>query len=171
LFLRYQRRTFMKFASIARAGLLLRMMILATAFAAPALAATTIPIHMTFVEAVPKQAGCTRPFDICGMGEVIPLGQATETIQFGVACGGACDLRIITFADGTLIVEETEHGGSCPGNCNNRPGYGQPGMGPITDVIVGGTGAYAGASGSLSGTVHLAGKSTQIKLAGTLILP
>jgi len=161
----------MQFARITRTGLLLGMMILATAFAAPALAATTIPIHMTFVEALPKQADCAHPFDICGTGEVIPLGQATETIQFGVACGGTCDLRIITLADGTLIVEETEHGGSCPGNCSNRPGYGQPGMGPITDVIVGGTGAYAGASGSLSGTVHLAGNSTQIKLAGTLILP
>jgi hypothetical protein len=126
---------------------------------------------MTFVEAVPKQAGSTRPFDICSTGEVVPLGPATETIQFGVARGDACDLRIITLVDGTLVVDETEHGGSCPGKCSNRPGYGQPGMGPITDVIAGGTGAYAGASGSLTGTVHLAGKSTQLKLAGTLILP
>ena len=161
----------MKLAHVAGPGLILGMLALLAAFALPVRAATAIPIKMTFVEAVPKQADCTRPFDICGTGEVVPLGQATETIQFGVACGGACDLRIITFADGTLIVEETEHGGSCPGNCNNRPGYGQPGMGPITDVIVGGTGDYAGASGSLSGTVHLAGNSTQIKLAGTLILP
>ena len=161
----------MKLAHIASPGLFLGMLTLLAAFAFPVRAATAIPIKMTFVEAVPKQAGCTRPFDICGTGEVVPLGQATETIQFGVACGGACDLRIITLADGTLIVEETEHGGSCPGNCSNRPGYGLPGMGPITDVIVGGTGVYAGASGSLTGTVHLAGNSTQIKLAGTLILP
>ena len=161
----------MKLAHVACPGLILGMLALLAAYALPVRAATAIPIKMTFVEAVPKQADCTRPFDICGTGEVVPLGQATETIQFGVACGGACDLRIITLADGTLIVDETEHGGSCPGNCNNRPGYGQPGMGPITDVIVGGTGAYAGASGSLSGTVHLAGSSTQIKLAGTLTLP
>jgi hypothetical protein len=162
----------MKLAHVARHGLFLGMLALLAAFAFPVQAATAIPIKMTFVEAVPKQAGCTRPFDICGTGEVVPLGQATETIQFGVACGGACDLRIITLVDGTLIVNETEEpGGSCPGNCSNRPGYGQPGMGPISDVIVGGTGAYAGASGSLTGTVHLAGNSTQIKLAGTLILP
>ena len=162
----------MRFATIARAGGLFATLILAAAFTVPVMAATIIPIHMTFVEAIPKQAGCTRPFDICGTGDVVPLGQATETIQFGVACGGACDLRIITLAGGTLIVDETEEpGGSCPGRDCNRPGNGLPGMGPISDVIVGGTGAYAGASGSLTGTVHLAGKSTQIKLAGTLILP
>jgi hypothetical protein len=38
-------------------------------------------------------------------------------------------------------------------------------------VIIGGTGAFEGASGTLSGTVHFAGASTQIQLEGTLVLP
>jgi hypothetical protein len=48
------------------------------------------------------------------------------------------------------------------------------GSGTITDVVIGGTGTYAGATGTLTGTVRLAvsnarpaGSST-VKLSGTI---
>jgi hypothetical protein len=54
---------------------------------------------MTFLEPIVPDihSGCgvvdVRP---CGHGQVAPYGQATETIVFGGACGGSCDLRTIT---------------------------------------------------------------------------
>ena len=139
-------------------------------FAAPARAATSISIKMTFTEGVSSQFGCTNPFGGCGSGQVVPLGQATEIIQFGQACGGTCDLRIVTLANGTLSLDEFFSSFDCPGTCGSH-GVGRPGDGNLNDVIVGGTGAFTGASGNVSGTVKTAGGSTQIKLAGTLVLP
>jgi hypothetical protein len=139
-------------------------------FAAPARAATTISVSMTFTEGVSQQFGCTNHFGPCGSGQVVPLGHATEMIQFGQACGGTCDLRIITLATGSLFLDEFFSSFDCPGGCNSH-GVGRPGDGNLTDVIVGGTGAFSGASGNVSGTVKSAGGSTQIKLAGPLSLP
>jgi len=160
----------MKLVRIANIGLILSTITLLAAFAFPAMAATAIPIKITFAEGVAQQTDCPATFTFCGIGQVVPLGHATETILFNGACGGACDLRIITLNNGTLILDETFSSLSCPSTCD-RPGRGQPFSGVLTDVIVGSTGAYAGASGTLAGTVHVAGKSTQIKLSGTLILP
>jgi len=63
-----------------------------------------------------------------------------------------------------LIVDET-YSPSCLRGCNPHVF-----TGVLTDVIVGGTGAYAGASGSLSGSVGGVGGAIHIKLSGTLIL-
>jgi len=72
------------------------------ATAAAAWANTTSFISATFSEParVDFQTGCAVfPDGFCGRGEVIPFGQATETIVFGAACGGSCDLRTITLAE------------------------------------------------------------------------
>jgi hypothetical protein len=54
---------------------------------------------MTFLEPIVPDihSGCgVVDVRLCGHGQVAPYGQATETIVFGGACGGSCDLRTIT---------------------------------------------------------------------------
>jgi hypothetical protein len=123
----------------------------------------TEPIVPGFVQGCPVvQTG------FCGSGEVIPLGHASlETIEFGAGCGGACDLRTIYLTGGTILIEETFSDFRCPGVCGSR-GLGAPGSGTLTDTIIGGTGVYSRASGSLSGTVRAAGLESQITLSGTV---
>lgn len=81
--------------------------------------------------------------------------------------GGTCDLRTIYLAGGTIVMEETFSDFRCPGVCGSR-GLGHPGSGTLTDTVIGGTGAYSGATGSLSGTVRFAGLESQITLSGTI---
>jgi hypothetical protein len=155
----------MKVVSSLRVGIVSVTIVLLAAFTVPAMAATAIPIKMTFVENGSKQSGCTNALGLCGSGQVVPLGQATETIQFGAGCGGSCDLRILVLENGTLIVDET-YSPDCLRGCNPHVF-----TGVLTDAIVGGTGAYARASGTLNGTVRAVGGAIHIKLSGTLILP
>jgi hypothetical protein len=92
---------------------------------------------------------------------VIPLGHATETIEFGAACGGTCDLRTISLAGGSIFAEETFSDPACPGVCQPNPA--EPSSGTLTDVVVGGTGIFTGATGTLTGSVRAAGPQSQIK--------
>jgi hypothetical protein len=104
----------------------------------------------------------------CGSGEVIPFGQATESIDFGGGCGGSCDLRLIQLSQGSLTLEETFSNPGCPGACQPNPSV--PGNGGLTDVIVSGTGLFEGATGTLTGTVRAAGRESTVNLSGTLTL-
>jgi hypothetical protein len=143
-------------------------------FTHQATADTTIQVAMTLTE--PAQTSATSgecsvaPEGFCGSGWVIPLGRVSDTIAFGAACGGSCDFRTLTFADGTLYLEEVFSDGSCPGSCDGYRGSGEPASGTLTDTIVGGTGTYASATGSLVGTVRAAGKTSQVKLSGEITL-
>jgi hypothetical protein len=128
--------------------------------AAPA-RAETVQVRMTFAERF-----CGEGPVACGRGEVFPLGQATETIEFGAGCGGNCDLRTITLEGGTIVAEETLVDGHCPGSCNAHAGF--PFSGTLDDVIIGGTGDFEGATGHLTGTVRAAGGGAQIKLSGPI---
>jgi hypothetical protein len=153
------------------------LMLLSTALASPALAATTVPVSMTFTEpGVPSvNSGCTFGISSCGHGQVRPFGQATEMIVF-FACGTnpECDVRTISLAGGSIFIHEFFSSPTCPGVCQPNPGL--PGGGTLTDTIVGGTGTFANATGNLSGSVHLAGGvvkpagGTVIKLSGTITL-
>jgi|SRR5215217_7907216 len=144
------------------------------ATAATAWANTTTFISMTFSEPaqVDFRTGCAVfPDGFCGSGEVIPFGQATETIVFGVGCGGTCDLRTITLASGTIFLEETSSPG-CDASCRTYPV--EQVIGSLTDTVIGGTGLFEGATGSLSGTVmgavsnaRPAGAAT-VRLSGTI---
>jgi hypothetical protein len=132
---------------------------------------TTVPVSMTFTEPVIPGfvKGCpVAPEGFCGSGEVIPFGHATETIDFGAGCGGNCDLRTINLAGGSIFIEETFSNPACPGVCQPNPA--EPASGTLTDTVVGGTGIFTGATGTLSGTVRAAGPQSQIKLAGTITL-
>jgi hypothetical protein len=142
----------------------------ALALAAPSLAATTVDVKASFVEGVAKQFGCSvQPDGNCGTGKVLPFGSATETILFGAACGGNCDLRTITVAQGALVLDETFSSPECPGACKSH-GVGRQGSGTLTDVVVSGSGIFAGASGTLIGSVKSAGGSVQILLSGQITL-
>lgn len=145
---------------------------LTLALAAPAAAGTTtVPVSMTFTEPlIPGFVkGCpVAPEGFCGSGEVIPFGHATETIDFNAGCGGSCDLRTINLAAGSIFSDETFSNPGCPGVC--QPNTAEPSSGALTDTVVGGTGIFTGASGSLSGTVRGNGPESQIQLAGTITL-
>jgi hypothetical protein len=120
------------------------------AVASPASANTTVNIKVTFVEPT-VNPDCAVTNGFCGQGVVLPLGPATETIEFGAACGGTCDLRTINLAGGSIIAEEFENPSSLDG------------------IIIGGTGVFAGATGTYSGSVRIAHDRVSIvTLTGTL---
>jgi hypothetical protein len=154
---------------------LLLVVIASAVTVSQASASTTQFVSMTFAE--PAHPGITCPGfpDVsCGTGEVIPLGQATEIVVVGAGCGGTCDLRTINLAGGSLIAEETASGGECPAVPACRPGPMEVGSGALTDTLIAGTGIYAGATGTLSGTVRLEGSNARpagtstVKLSGTI---
>jgi hypothetical protein len=153
------------------------LMLLSTAFTTTqAMAATTVPVSMTFSEpGVPfVNSGCPQGSS-CGHGQVIPFGQATETIVFG-ACGTEpeCNVRTINLAGGMIFIHEFFSNPTCPGACQPNPAL--PGGGTLTDQIVGGTGNFANATGNLSGSVTLAGGVIKpagvavVKLSGAITL-
>src|SRR4051794_6470963 len=89
-------------------GLVAASFVFLLASAGSAGASTTVAWNATFTEPIggplhwPFECG---PYDACsaGSGEVIGLGHVDELVVFGVACGGACDLRTLTFADASTI--------------------------------------------------------------------
>jgi hypothetical protein len=155
--------------------LLLVAVTASAALASQAAANATQVVTMTFAEPVHPAITCPGFPDVsCGTGEVIPLGRATETVQFGAGCGGRCDLRTITLTGGSLTLEDTASNATCPATQACRPGPLELGSATLTDVIVGGTGTFAGATGTLTGTVRLAGSNARpagesiVKLSGTI---
>jgi hypothetical protein len=164
------------------ACLILGIALIGGANVASTFAATSIQVDMTLHETLPLggqghgqggQNGCPVAGNgYCGQGPVTPLGQATETIEFGPCPGPHCNLRTITLADGTLLINEDPYFNGCPGNygCILR-GYGNPYSYTLIDTVLGGTGAYTGASGTLTGSLNAAGGVGLIRLSGTISLP
>src|SRR5439155_25892100 len=86
------------------------------------------------------------------------------------ACGPNCEVRTITFDDGsTLLIHESIVGVISPGN-SAAAGTNAPLFLEITQTIVGGTGRFAGATGSGTGSVNLAANAI-ITASGTITLP
>jgi hypothetical protein len=135
---------------------------------------STVAVSATFAEPlVPAlNSGClpSPSFGVCGSGQVIPFGPATDSVVFSGACGGNCDFRTIKLAAGSIYADEYFSNPSCPGVCAGRGPTGGPAFGDLTDVIVGGTGIFAGASGTLTGSVTGAGLTGVAKLSGTITL-
>jgi hypothetical protein len=157
------------FQFIAGAAVVLALALVIAALAAAG--TTTVQVSMTFTEPlIPGFVkGCpVAPEGFCGSGEVIPFGHATETIDFNAGSGGSCDLRTINLAAGSIFSDETFSNPGCPGVC--QPNRAEPSSGTLTDTVVGGTGIFTGASGTLSGTVRGNGPESQIKLSGTITL-
>jgi len=148
-------------------------------FAAQASAATTTSVSWTFTEpgVANLHQGCPvypNEGGFCGNGVVVPFGHATEMVQFGAGCGGSCDVRTVNLPGGTITMNEQGQGGSCPGVCQPNPA--EPGVGFGVDTIVGGTGTFSGASGSLSMMVRLGGLASVgsaniVQATGTITVP
>jgi hypothetical protein len=161
--------------------LVLAVTTLAASFvvAAAASAETTARYQATFVE--PYGGPVHTPFSCapgtsCGTANISGLGQATSEIVFNV-CGLGCHVRTVTFDDGsTLVIREEAQGPfTSPGNSGTYGyiGFGLPGnpqFQEITQTIVGGTGAFIGATGAGTGTVKVAGGSAIIETSGTITL-
>ena len=157
-------------------GLLAIAFVVTLASAGVAGASTTVAWKATFAEPFggPNQSPftCARtPGQSCGSGQVVPLGQVQEVIRFGAGCGGGCDVRTLTFADGsTIVMDETELDVHFPGNSQPSPpkSYGNPATITLSETIVGGTGRFAGASGGGSGHVLVSGGVAIVTLSGTV---
>jgi hypothetical protein len=156
-------------------GLVATAFIVALSSAGLAGASTSVDWKATF----PEQFGGPNhsPFscaagDSCGSGEVTRLGQAQDAIAFGAGCGGTCDVRTLTFADGsTIVMDETDSDPQTPGNSTQAQppnSYGSPITFDLSDTIVGGSGRFAGASGTAGGQLKIAGGTAIINLSGTV---
>ena len=134
--------------------------------AAPATASTQ-RYHATFVEI---GSGGPAAGVSCGSATISKLGHvANQCIVFN-ACGPNCHVRTITFDDGsTLVIHESVVGMISPGE-SSAAGANAPIFLEITQTIVGGTGRFAGATGSGTGTVNTVAGSVIIG-SGTITLP
>src|SRR5438034_8504406 len=146
-----ERSIMMKMLSLALALASLAVMLV---LAAPATASTQT-YHATFVE-----IGGAIPGASCGSATISELGHvAYQCVAFD-ACGPNCELRTITFDDGsTLVIHESIVGVISPGD-SAAAGANAPQFLDITETIVGGTGRFAGATGSGTGRVNLAAGAT-----------
>jgi hypothetical protein len=154
---------------LASAALLLSPPVASTAMAAT----TTTSVSMTLVEAVAPgaSAGCAvleSGTGLCGHGEVIPYGQATEIVLFS-GCSDNCFVHTIILTSGEITFTTTPISTDCPGACQPNPG--RPFSATLTGSVVGGTGQFAGVSGTVSGSVTHAGAVAVLHLSGTLTLP
>jgi hypothetical protein len=154
------------------AALVAGLAALSITFASPATATTTTSVSMTFTEPVVPAVNGDCPAvglpngGICGNGIFLPFGHATETIAFAAGCGGECDLRTVSVSGGSIVMEEQASNFTECARCHNE--HGGPFSATLTDVIVGGTGVFTGASGTLSGTVNGTGLRTTVRLSGTI---
>jgi hypothetical protein len=131
--------------------------------AAPATASTQT-YHATLVE-----IGGAIPGGSCGSATVSELGHvAYQCVAFD-ACGPNCEVRTITFDDGsTLLIHESIVGVVSPGD-SSAAGPNPPLFLDITQTIAGGTGRFAGATGGGTGRVNLAANAL-ITESGTITL-
>jgi hypothetical protein len=134
-------------------------------------ASTTVAWRATFPETfggpINSPFSCAPGTSFCGSGEVTGLGQAQDVIVLD-GCGGGCDVRTLTFADGsTIVMHETVSNPQELGNFNSNS-YGNPFRLDLSDTIVGGTGRFAGATGTATGEVRLQGGVAVITLSGTV---
>jgi hypothetical protein len=120
--------------------------------AAPATASTQT-YHATFVEI---DGGF--PGGSCGSATISQLGHVADQCVLFDACGPNCEVRTITFDDGsTLVIQESIVGAA------GQFLY-------ITQTIVDGTGRFEGATGGGTGRVNLAAGAV-ITASGTITFP
>jgi hypothetical protein len=127
--------------------------------------ASTTQYQATFVE-----VGGAIPGGSCGSATISGAGHvAYQCVHFGT-CGQNCDVRTITFDDGSkLVMHESVVDVVSPGN-SSAAGQNAPLFLDITQTIVGGTGRFAGATGGGTGRVNTAADAI-IHSSGTITLP
>jgi hypothetical protein len=152
--------------------------------AAPATAATTVGYQATYVE--PRGGPNQSPFSCapgttCGSVSISGIGHSDNYFGTFNVCGFGCHVRTITFDDGsTLLIrvedQPTAFAFTSPGNSGSNgyiafPGVsGNPQFLEVKETIIGGTGRFAGATGSGTGTVALHGGIAIGKTSGTITL-
>ena len=137
---------------VLRLALALASLAVMLVLATPAMASTQT-YHATFVEI---DGGF--PGGSCGSATISQLGHVADQCVFFDACGPNCEVRTITFDDGsTLVIQESIVG------ADGHFLY-------ITQTIVGGTGRFEGATGSGTGRVNLAAGAV-ITASGTITFP
>ena len=150
--------------------------------AAPVVAGTDV-YQATFIEAYGgpnnSQVECP-PGTSCGTANFSRLGHGSTVVYFS-GCGAGCQIRIITFEDGSQLVMQEygdpQAGFSSPGNSGNHGyiGFGLPGNPQFLDVtqqIISGTGRFSNVSGGEgAGTVKIAGGVAIITFTGTITTP
>jgi hypothetical protein len=151
---------------LMRLALVLASLAVMLVLAAPATSSTQ-RYHATFVEI---GSGGPAAGVSCGSATISELGHvANQCIVFN-ACGPNCHVRTITFDDGsTLVIHESIVGVISPGE-SSAAGANAPLFLEITQTIVGGTGRFAGATGSGTGLVNTVAGSVIIA-SGTITLP
>ena len=154
--------------------------------AVPAGAATN-PFGADFREFFGKATAhpCTDAFT-CGVGTVAGYGAATsrfEILSFGgydpaTGCGPTTVRRTISLTNGSGTLVLAGAGTVCfPGRAFETPGassghsYGNPALLELTWSVTGGTGVFAGATGSGTERFRNAGDSGNASLRGTLTVP
>ena len=145
-------------------GLLTIAFVVALASAGLAGATTSVSWSATFHELTTTPSGIEHcaPGTSCGSGEVVGFGQVGDVIVFGAGCGGSCDIRTLSFADGsTLVMDEV---------ASNPQVFGRGRFTlDLSDTIVGGTGRFARATGSATGNVTgVPAGAAVIRLSGTV---
>ena len=145
----------------------------ASATAAPASSSVAVTIKLVEPLKAPPLTFPTCPdigVDVnCGTGEFRPFGQAREIVSIG-ACGDNCTIRWITVQGGTIVLRESLSDASCPGACVSQWPHGAPFSGTLTANVVDGSGIFAGATGTLTGSLNAAAWEAQITYSGTITL-
>jgi hypothetical protein len=147
-----------KLTTLALLALTLGLVVTASA------SASTTQYHATFVEiggAIPDGSGS------CGSATISGAGHVAYQCVFFNTCGQYCDVRTITFDDGsTLVMHESVVRAAWPGN-SFTAGANAPLFLQITQTIVSGTGRFVGASGGGTGRINTAAEAV-ITSSGTI---
>jgi hypothetical protein len=145
----------------------------ASATAVPASSSVAVTIKLVEPLKAPPFTFPTCPdigVDVnCGTGEFRPFGQASEIVSINV-CGDNCTIRWITVQGGTIVLRESLSDASCPGACVSQWPHGAPFSGTLTANVVDGSGIFAGATGTLTGSLNAAAWEAQITYSGTITL-
>ena len=118
-------------------------------------------------------APCPNGELICGAGLVSGYGRATDAFIIGP---NDEFLHAFTLADGSTLTTQLEFAtDAVPGRSGEAPGtavsFGNPATLVFDAVVTDGTGVFAGASGSGSVRLHIAGNVQQITVSLELELP
>ena len=137
-------------------------------------AETTLPVNGSYTEQFGgKQLSRPCPGDsfACGKGTIEGLGNFTTEIA-----GDGALTRTLTFSDGsTLVLEESFISFTTPGRSSDshasEQSFGHPFTGVFDFTVTGGTGRFAGATGSGTDTLSAAGNVGQGELTGSITIP
>ena len=154
-------------------------MLLLAVFAGPVLGATgsfRAVIHEDFGRRAAARTCVVVAAGLRCDGDGPVQGYGTVTSQAIYTAGGITGVRTLTFADGsTLGLAEIHTANAFPGNSHDVPGrpgtIGRPNRDTFTWTVTGGTGAFAGATGSGTGASVLAGDELTFWFTGSVSVP